>query len=145
MKTSLFIPLLLIVSAVHAQQYSVDWYKVSGGGSTSTGGVYSATGTTGQPDAGRAMSGGSFSVTGGFWGLISVVQTPGAPLLTVTHSGNSVMISWPSPSTDFVLQQNSDLTTTNWSTTSLIISDNGTNKSIFITSPSGNLFFRLKQ
>src|SRR5271166_1518915 len=79
-------------------QYSIDWYKVSGGGGTSTGGVYSVSGTIGQPDAGAAMSGGNYSVAGGFWSLISVVQTPGAPTLSVTHSGNSVIVSWPYPS-----------------------------------------------
>ena len=114
------------------QSYSIDWYKIAGGG-TSTGGTYQVSGTIGQPDAGVAMSGGNFSVSGGFWSLIAVVQTAGAPLLTITHSGNSVIISWPSPSTGFVLQQNSNLATTNW-TTSGVISDDGTNKSITITS-----------
>ena len=42
-----------------AQSYSIDWYKVSGGGGTSTGGVFSVSGTIGQPDAGK-MSGGNF-------------------------------------------------------------------------------------
>jgi len=127
-----------------AQSYSTDWYKIAGGGSTSTGGDYSASGTIGQPDAGGAMTGGNYSLTGGFWSLIAVVQTPGAPLLTITHSGNSVTISWPSPSAGWTLQQNSDLTMTSWSTSGGI-SDNGTIKSITITSPTGNLFFRLKQ
>jgi hypothetical protein len=127
----------------NAQSYSIDWYKIAGGGGTSTSGVFSVSGTIGQPDAGVAMSGGNFSVSGGFWSLIAVVQTAGAPLLTITHSGNSVIISWPSPSTGFVLQQNSNLATTNW-TTSGVISDDGTNKSITITSPTGNLFFRLQ-
>jgi hypothetical protein len=124
---------LLLPAIGFAQQYSIDWYKIAGGGGTSTGSVYSVSGTIGQPDAGGAMSGGNFSVTGGFWSLIAVVQTAGAPLLTITHSGNSVIISWPSPSTGFVLQQNSNLATTNW-TTSGVISDDGTNKSITITS-----------
>jgi hypothetical protein len=134
---------LLLPAIGFAQQYSIDWYKIAGGGGTSTGSVYSVSGTIGQPDAGGAMSGGNFSVTGGFWSLIAVVQTAGAPWLTITHSGNSVIISWPSPSTGFVLQQNSNLATTNW-TTSGVISDDGTNKSITITSLTGNLFFRLQ-
>jgi hypothetical protein len=46
------------------------------GGGTGTGGVYSVTITIGQPDASGAMTGGSYSLTGGFWALISVVQTP---------------------------------------------------------------------
>ena len=128
-----------------AQSYSIDWYKVSGGGGTSTGGVYSATGTAGQPDAGAAMSGGSFSVTGGFWSLISVVQTPGAPLLTVIHAGNSVIVSWPFPSSGFSLQQNSNVNTTNWTTSGFSITTNAVNNSITIPSPTGKLFFRLKQ
>ena len=66
MKILLIISLLLITAAVHAQQYSIDWYKTSGGGGTSTNGQYSVTGTIGQPDAGGAMSGGSYSLTGGF-------------------------------------------------------------------------------
>jgi hypothetical protein len=146
MKSFLLIPLLLMTFAVHAQQYSVDWYKISGGGGTSTNGQYSVSGTIGQPDAGGAMSGGNFSVTGGFWSLISVVQTIGAPTLTVTHSGNSVTISWPSASSGFTLQQNANLALANgWTTSGYTISDDGTNKSIAITSPTGNLFFRLKQ
>ena len=62
---------------VQGQSYSVDWYKVAGGGGTSTGGVYAVSGTIGQHDASGAMNGGNYSVTGGFWSLINVVQTPG--------------------------------------------------------------------
>ena len=145
MKT-LLIFLLLAALAARAQSYSIDWYKVAGGGGTSTGGVYSVSGTIGQPDASGAMTGGNYSFTGGFWALISVVQTPGAPLLTITfnHQLSTINVSWPSPSTGWTLQQNSDLTTTSWSTSGGI-SDDGTNKSITITLPTGNLFFRLKQ
>lgn len=46
-----------IVSA-SAQSYSIDWFKVAGGGGSSTGGVYSVSGTIGsfQP-SGRAAAG----------------------------------------------------------------------------------------
>jgi hypothetical protein len=64
---------------VQGQSYTIDWYKIAGGGGTSTGSVYSISGTIGQPDASGAMTGGSYSLTGGFWALISLVQTPGAP------------------------------------------------------------------
>ncbi len=66
------------------------------------------------------------------------------PSLSIALSSlNSVLISWPSPSTGFVLQENADLTTTNWTTNSYPMTTiNGTN-SIAITSPTGNLFFRL--
>jgi hypothetical protein len=141
----LFLFLGLLIPAIgFAQSYSIDWFKIAGGGGTSTGSVYSISGTIGQPDAGVAMSGGNYSLTGGFWSLSAVVQTVGAPALTITHSGNSVKVSWPSPSTGFVLHQNSDLTMTNWPASGFTISDDGTNKSITITSPAGNLFFRLQ-
>ena len=131
---------------VWGQSYSIDWYRISGGGGTSTGATYQVSGTIGQPEAGGAMSGGQYSLTGGFWSLISVVQTPGAPLLTITHSVNSVIISWPSPSTGFALQQNSSLAiTNNWSAYGGTINDNGTIKSVTLTAPTGSLFFRLKQ
>jgi len=67
-----------------AQSYSINWYKVAGGGGTSTGGQYSLSGTIGQPDASGAMTGGSYSLTGGFWALFGVVQTPGAPTLYIS-------------------------------------------------------------
>jgi hypothetical protein len=101
------------------------------------------TGSIGQPDAGATMSGGNYSVTGGFWNLISVVQTVGSPAMTVRHSGNNVIISWPSPSLGFVLEQRANLISGSWATSGFSISDDGTNKSITISSPTGNLFFRL--
>jgi len=108
MKPLLVISLLLAALAVPAQQYSLEWYKVSGGGGTSTGGGYSVNGTIGQPDAGGAMTSGNYSLTGGFWSLITVMQTVGSPTLTVSHSGNGVIVSWPN--TDrLILQQNSVL------------------------------------
>src|SRR6266705_3605561 len=102
MKTTLFKSrwltiFLLSVSVcfLRAQSYSIDWFTIDGGGGTSTGGVYQVSGTIGQPDAGPAMSGGNFSLTGGFWSLISVAQTPGAPSPTIIQSGPSVIVSWP--------------------------------------------------
>src|SRR5271154_5319205 len=97
---------LLISSLGFAQQYLVDWYKIVGGG-TSTGGVYSVSGTIGQQDASSAMTGGNYTLTGGFWSLISVVQAPGVPNLTITQSGNSVIVFWPNTG-NYTLQQNNN-------------------------------------
>jgi hypothetical protein len=143
MKTLLIIPLLLVAAAVSAQQYAIDWYKIAGGGGTSTGATYQVTGTIGQLDASGAMRGGNYSLTAGFWSLISVMQTAGLPNLTVTHAGNSVTIFWPDTGS-YTLQQNSNLAASaGWTTSGYTITtSNGTN-SITITSPAGNLFFRL--
>src|ERR1017187_5544731 len=108
MKKLILLFSLLLPTVGFAQQYSIDWYKVAGGGGTSTGGTYQVSGTIGQQDAGGPMTGGSYSLTGGFWSLISVVQTAGAPNLVITHSGNSVIVSWPNTGS-YTLQQNSNL------------------------------------
>jgi hypothetical protein len=127
-----------------AQTYSIDWYKIAGGGGTSTGGVYAVSGTIGQHDAGGPMTGGSYSLTGGFWSLIAVVQTGGVPTLYITSSGNTVTVYWQDVS-GWTLQQNNNLATpAGWSVNSNWITSNGINY-LNITSPTGNLFFRLKQ
>jgi len=92
------------------------------------------------------MAGGSYSLAGGFWSLISVVQTPGVPNLTITEAGNnSVIVSWPNTGS-YILQQNSNLAVPpGWATSGYTVTTNspaGTN-SITITTPVGNLFFRL--
>jgi hypothetical protein len=128
-----------------AQSYSIDWFKVSGGGGTGSGGVYSVSSTIGQLDAGTTMSGGGYSLVGGFWSLFAV-QTPGAPLLSIRLTAtNTVMVFWLSPSTGFSLQQNSNLSTTNWFTASGTVSDNGTNRFIIVNPPTGNLYYRLSK
>lgn len=132
------------LSTLRAQSYTVDWYKVAGGGGTSTGGTYQMSGTIGQPDASGAMSGGNYSVTGGFWALISVVQTPGAPTLYISGSGTNVTVYWQNVS-GWNLIQSGNLTTPlgSWSASSSPTLTNGTNY-LNLVNPSGNLFFRLK-
>ena len=49
--------------------FEITWYSIDGGGGMrSTGGDFELSGTIGQPDAGR-MSGGDFTLTGGFWAI----------------------------------------------------------------------------
>ena len=65
--------------AAHAQ-YSIDSSTIDGGGGNSTGGVYSVSGPIGQADVGAPMTGGRYSLFGGFWALPILGQTPGARL-----------------------------------------------------------------
>jgi len=134
----------LLASASVAQSYSIDWHTIDGGGGTSTGGVYSVSGTIGQPDAGAPMSGGKYSLTGGFWSLYAV-QTPGAPLLTIAFTEtNAIAVSWPSPSLGFDLQVNTNgIGTVNWSNAPGLIQDDGTTKKVIVNPPNGNRYYRL--
>jgi hypothetical protein len=136
--------LVLALPLAASAQLSIDWFTIDGGGGTSTGGVYSVTGSIAQPDAGATMSGGNYTIDGGFWSLLSVAQTPGGPLLTVTHSGSSVRFSWSSPSTGFVLQENAVIGSTNWLDVVQVPADDGTNKTVTVSPAYGSRFYRLK-
>jgi len=80
---------LLIAAAVALADgpFDLSWYTIDGGGITlSTGGPFTLGGTIGQPDAGT-MSGGSFTLDGGFWGsgdgITAVGDDPTRPEGTV--------------------------------------------------------------
>ena len=142
-----FILFAIVASAsllrASAQVYSIDWYKVAGGGGTSTGGVYSVSGTIGQHDAGGPMTGGSYALTGGFWALFAV-QSPGAPLLRIfMTTTNTAVVAWPAPSTGFSLQVNTNLVANNWSGVTNVPVVVGSENHVILNPPAGNRFFRL--
>ena len=120
--------------------YTLNWYKVSGGGGTSTNGTYQVSGTIGQHDASGAMTGGGYSMVGGFWALYAV-QTPGAPVLAVTYAGNQAVVSWPTWVTGWTLQTNSNLGSSSWGNYLGTV----VNNSVTNSRPQGKLFFRLTQ
>jgi hypothetical protein len=65
-----------------AGTYSIDWYTVDDGGAMgSTGGTYSIGGTIGQSDAG-AQSGGTYTLSGGFWTVEVFGYRVNLPLIT---------------------------------------------------------------
>ena len=133
--------LVLPVSA----QYSIDWSKIAGGGGTTTNGQFSLSGTIGQIDA-SAMSGANYSLNGGFWSLLSAMQTPGAPLLSLSRTAtNTVVISWPFPATGFGLEENSSLGTTNWTSVTNAVQNNGSYQWVIVPATSGPKWFRLKK
>ena len=101
----------LLAGVTHGQ-LTIDWWTVDGGGSTSTGGVYSVSGTIGQPDAGT-MSGGQFTLTGGLW-AVPVVQT-GAPTLFITPAGpGQATLTWSPDTFGFHLQVSETLRPPGW-------------------------------
>ena len=70
--------LAVSVGLVHAQSgggYDLSWSTIDGGGTTfSTGGGYELGSTVGQPDA-ATLSGGGYSLPGGFWSGMSVASS----------------------------------------------------------------------
>ena len=138
-----FVLLVLFCMSSQAQPYSIDWYRIAGGGGTSTGGTYTVSGTIGQHDANSLATNANVSLVSGFWALYAV-ETPGAPTLSIKlTTTNTAMVYWPSPSPGWTLQAATNFPTTNWSTPVELVNDNGTNKYIIINSP-GHRFFRLR-
>jgi len=136
--------LLLALPALGQTNYSLDWSTVDGGGGTSTGGLYAVTGTIGQPDAGR-MSGGTYTVEGGFWGLIAAVQTAGAPYLSVGRSNNTVVVWWPLPASGWLLHTTTNLVDAGsvWTEIPPAYQTNGANLQFTEPLPAGNKFYCL--
>lgn len=121
-----------------AQNFSIDWFTIDGGGGTSAGGNYSLSGTIGQPDAG-IMSGGNYTLTGGFWS-IQAANTPGLPRLLITPAGNNVIISWTPNTPGFVLQGNGNLAGASWAD-----APSGSTNPISVPVSSAARFYRLRK
>jgi hypothetical protein len=95
---------------------------------------------TGSAAATNSPNGGDFVTI-----KYSAIIPPPAVRLTIQRTPtNPVVISWPSPSTGFVLQQNTNgLGSANWSNVTGTIQDNGTNRFVIVNPPVGSRFYRL--
>ena len=145
MKTTLLfsaaVVLGLLSHRAQAQSYSIDWFTIDGGGGTSSGGVYSLSGTIGQHDAGGPMTGGQYSVTGGFWALPIAFQSVNTPFLTIIPaSPGQAMISWTPATPGFVLQETFSFSPTNW-----VNSASGTANPITVPASLPTKFYRLRK
>jgi hypothetical protein len=127
-----------------AQSSSIDWSKIAGGGGVSTNGQYALSGTIGQPDAGT-MSGGNFSLQGGFWSVLAAVQTPGAPRLAVARTAtNTVAVFWPNADPGWKLQWTAALAPpASWTELPPPYATNGSNCVFVGPPPVANRFYRL--
>jgi hypothetical protein len=141
MMKKLILSTLLAVAAVAAtaQNYSIDWFTIDGGGGTSTGGAYFVSGTIGQADAGGPMTNGQYSVTGGFWALPTAMQVLGAPTLRIVPAapGNAT-ISWTPSTPGFVLQETGVLLPQNWTN-----SPSGAANPVTVPATTPRKFYRL--
>jgi hypothetical protein len=137
---------LVLPGSLHAQNYSIAWHTIGGGGGSSSGAgggaTYAVSGTIGQP-ASAAMSGGGYSITGGFWSIIAALQTPGSPPLSITRLGGQAALSWSSSAAGFVLQQSSSLLPNSWSASTATMTTNGSTISVTVPATSGYQYFRL--
>jgi hypothetical protein len=135
----LMLALVFLTLPAAAQTYSINWSTIDGGGGTSTGGVYSVSGTIGQPDASGPMTNGQYSVTGGFWALPTAIQVIGAPTLTIAAAGpGQATISWAPTTPGFILQESWNLASGNWTN-----STSGATNPTMVPATAPGKFYRL--
>ena len=136
--------LFAILPAANAQSYSINWWAIGNGGGTSTNRSFSVTSAIGKTDAGR-MTNANFAIDGGFLSGIELVQTAGAPLLSIVKSGSNATISWAADaSVGFNLEEAPNLNSpSSWDSSATTVTTNGNQKSVTIPALSGIRFYRL--
>jgi hypothetical protein len=84
---------------------------------------------------------GGFPLATGYANDVWVYGANANTLLTITHSGNVAIISWPASATGWTLQTNLSLSPGTWGN----YTGNTSNNSATNSTTTGNLFFRLTQ
>lgn len=141
MRRRLVILLLLAAGiAGKAADRAVTAVVSSGGGGKSVGTRFTVTGSIGQADATvTRLTGSRFGIDAGIQAMIVALQTPGAPTLEVTASGNQIIISWDNSVTGWTLQQTASIgPNASWQNSSGVVSNR-----LSLTAPSSNRFYRL--
>src|SRR5438477_7358738 len=129
----------LVLPVVANAQYAIDWLTLDGGGGASSGGSFTLTGTIGQPDTGT-LSGGNYSLQGGFWPAIVLPSTGEAPTLLIQLSSASIVILWSPATPGFSMEQSSTLLPGSWAP-----APNGADNPATIPLGSAPTFYRLKK
>jgi len=93
---------------------------------------------------GSKMVAGEYDLSS-YKGLVYTAQTTPTSWLEITPSEGNLVLSWTVPSMPFVLQQNSDLSTTNWTDVTTVPTLNYVNLKYQVTIPAplGMSFYRL--
>jgi uncharacterized repeat protein (TIGR03803 family) len=79
------------------------------------------------------------------YGTVYRLTGPGKPLLSIRLSGtNTAIISWPSPATEFHLEQNPDLGSPNWTPLGQIPVSDGKIQTVTVPLTSTSMVYRLK-
>ena len=75
---------ILVTTCAHASsEYTIDWFVIGAGGGVSTADAYTLRGVIGQPLAHAPISGGQYTITGGF-----LAQAPAPPVAPCPGDAN---------------------------------------------------------
>ena len=148
MKTLTLPFLAFALSATAYAQSSIDWSTLDAGGGAHSSANYVVNFTAGQMDVGSTvLNSANYRIIPGFWALEDLGPATGLPELSIAERGLNEVLSWPSPSTGFVLQHTDSLNVlpAAWSDTPGLVSDNGFIKSLTLPHNLSKRFYRLRR
>jgi len=129
-------------------QSAIDWFTLDAGGGAQSSANYVVNFTVGQSDVGSTvLNSANYRIIPGFWALEDMGPATGRPELSIVLSGARVILSWPSPSTGFILQHTDSLNVlpATWSDTPGVVSDDGLIKSLTLPHNLSKRFYRLRR
>jgi hypothetical protein len=97
-------------------------------------------------DTGVLLKAGDAAPWGTAIGTQLILTESAPPALTITRSNANLVVSWPSSSPGFTLQENLNLSATNgWTNVTATLVTNAGKISVTLPSQAGNHFFRLRK
>ena len=141
--------LVLCGTTVHTRGADrIDWFTLDAGGGVQFSASYLVNFTVGQNDVGApASASANYRMVTGFWALEDAGPANGLPVLSIALKESNVVLSWPSPSTGFILQQTDSLDSipVNWVNTPGLPSDNGFERNMSVPADVVKRFYRLQR
>ena len=129
-------------------QSAIDWFTLDAGGGGHSSASYVINFTAGQTDVGTTfLNSANYRIIPGFWSLEDMGPATGLPELSIALAGSRVILSWPSPSTGFILQHTDSLNVlpATWSDTPGVVSDDGLIKNLTLPHDLSKRFYRLRR
>jgi len=136
---------LLVASVAKSQPYAIENTTISNGSDTSSNSQYTLSGTIAQPASDSASSSG-YGLATGFWSAVIPLNNPDAPLLTITKTGDYIVLSWSASAGVFKLEETTDLNAPiTWTLSKAIIETENEIVTATVLNNGGLRFFRLSQ
>jgi hypothetical protein len=131
------------LAPLRAQQYTLLWARVSGGGGLTSGGNFVCLGVPGQVEGGPS-GGGSFSLFSEFDPGLIAGPPAATPSISISYAlSDTVVLTWPASFSSFVLQQKGDLSLSAWTNTGQSPTASGASLTLALPISGKAQFFRL--
>ena len=131
-------------AALHAAD--VPWWTFTGGGGLAQHGAVALGGAIGPIAPALApATGGNYTLTGGFWAVLSNLPQPASPLLTIKSLGNgNALLSWPVNVTGFILEYTTEPGSGVWQAEKGAVTDTATEHTVVVATAPPFRCFRLR-